>query len=544
MLDIARKKLGPFVINELKKFAKRVNKFGFNFAVCDPCGELIIWSSGNRFESDKAEIASISIESISQGKEGIFKAGKEEEILTAILKEDGQIVGTALIDTGLSMSEETSVLVNDCLCEMLSLLLDVFQQNCQADKQIEEVGSELAQTYEELMLLYKLNTSMKVTETDSNFLQIACDSVTDIISVEGIAVFIEKVMQGESRLVLTAGRGLVDIDECVVYTLRQRLEEELKNGKEALLDGQVGCRLKYEWPSHIKNILAVPMYGKEKADEHTSGQPQISHEIIGIMVAINRIGKEDFNSIDAKLFNSVANSSAVFVENEMLFGDLKELFIGLLRALTNSIDAKDQYTRGHSERVAFISRWVAERYISENGPLDEKQIHRIYLAGLLHDIGKIGINEAVLRKNGKLTEKEMSCIRMHPLIGANILYGIKQMHDIVPGVLYHHERVDGRGYPEGLIDDKIPLIGKIIGLADSFDAMTSGRVYRKAMSLEKALSEILAGLGTQFDEKVGKTFLDSDVAKLWTILQEGADEVFVTNGLSNYDTVAVETLIR
>ena len=174
---------------------------------------------------------------------------------------------------------------------------------------------------------------------------------------------------------------------------------------------------KYEWPDRINNILAVPLNGADS--------------MIGLMVATNILDKPDFDSTDVKLFNTVAHQCAVFMENGRLFGDLKELFVGALKALTNSIDAKDQYTRGHSERVAFISRWIAER-LSETIPLDEEQIHRIYLAGLLHDVGKIGVNEAVLRKKGKLTDEELARIKAHPQIGASILSEIKQMAKSCP----------------------------------------------------------------------------------------------------------------
>jgi len=264
---------------------------------------------------------------------------------------------------------------------------------------------------------------------------------------------------------------------------------------------------------------------------------------MGLMVAINRIGKQDFDSTDVKLFNSVAGGCAVFIENGRLFKDLKELFIGSLKALTSSIDAKDKYTRGHSERVAFVSRWIAER-LSEREQLDEEQIHMVYLAGLLHDIGKIGVEEAVLRKKGKLTEEEFNRIKQHPSIGAGILHEIKQMRDIVPGVLSHHERVDGRGYPDGLIGEQIPLTGKIVGLADSFDAMTSKRTYRDAMTVEQALAEIEKGLGTQFDEKVGRVFLDSDVQQLWHITQDGFSEIYRSSDSVEYGAAAVGTLIR
>jgi len=239
----------------------------------------------------------------------------------------------------------------------------------------------------------------------------------------------------------------------------------------------------------------------------------------------------------------VASGCAVFIENGRLFKDLKELFIGSLKALTSSIDAKDQYTRGHSERVAFISRWIAER-IDDQGPLKEDQIHKIYLAGLLHDIGKMGVDEVVLRKKGKLTEQELNHIRMHPSIGAGILGEIKQMRDIVPGVLYHHERIDGKGYPSGLVGKQIPLVGKIVGLADSFDAMISKRTYRRAMTVEEALAEIEKGLGTQFDEEVGRVFIDSDVHQLWDIMQHGFTEIYGNRDSVEYGTVAVGSIIR
>jgi putative nucleotidyltransferase with HDIG domain len=265
--------------------------------------------------------------------------------------------------------------------------------------------------------------------------------------------------------------------------------------------------------------------------------------ITGFMVAINRTDKPDFDSTDAKLFNSVANGCAIFVDNGRLFKDLEELFIGSLKALTSSIDAKDPYTRGHSERVAFISRWIAER-MGEEEPLKGAEIHKIYLGGLLHDIGKMGIDESVLRKKGRLTEQELTDMRKHPSLGAGILREIKQMRDIVPAVLCHHERPDGKGYPNGLTGEQIPLAGKIVGLADSFDAMTSKRTYRGAMSVEEARTEIEKGLGTQFDGKVGRIFINSDLHQLWDFIQDGLAEIYGNGNLSEYGTAAVEALVR
>ncbi len=554
----------------LDSFGARINKFGANFAVCNSADALVLVCEGGRFKSSREQLIKLSRQTLDQNGEKscsdaadvpVWRFGDANLVLAAVLKsarvsnKGGETIGTALIDLGDKSSYHNGTpscdirnanplqADNEYLAEMLRLWVEKFQAETKAEQQIEMVGTELAQTYEELVLLYKLSTNMKVTESDANFLQMACDCLTEIVFVEGIAILLEKSIDDKQQLVVTAGSGLIDIDEQTAAILHSGLIEEINSGKEALLDSEVDSAFKYDWPSNIKNIIAVPLYSKEKAESHFAGRTQNGNYVMGLMIAINRIGKQDFDSTDVKLFNSVAGGCAVFIENGRLFKDLKELFIGSLKALTSSIDAKDKYTHGHSERVAFVSRWIAER-LSEQEQLDEEQIHIVYLAGLLHDIGKIGIEEAVLRKNGKLTEQEFSRIKQHPSIGAGILHEIKQMRDIVSGVLSHHERVDGKGYPDGLVADQIPLTGKVVGLADSFDAMTSKRTYRDAMSVEQALAEIEKGLGTQFDRKVGRVFLDSDVYQLWDIIQNGFSEIYGSSDSVEYGAAAVGTLIR
>ncbi|MHC4749050.1 MAG: HD-GYP domain-containing protein [Planctomycetota bacterium] len=570
MLGTIRKSLGLSQLRELEGFGNRIKRFGVNFAVCDAEGGLALLCEGGTFESSREQLIEYGRQALDQSNRKscpdeagvkVCRFGNANVILAVVLKSAyasnrrQEAVGTALIDLGdisLPLIRNTSCDVDDVdpiqtdseyFVEMLGLLAENFQARTKAEEQIEMVSTELAQTYEELVLLHKLSTNMKVTEADSNFLQMACDSLTEIVFVEGIAILLEKTIDDEQQLVIAAGSGLIDVDEQTAAILHSRLTDEINSGKEALLDSEVDSAFKYDWPESIKNIIAVPLCGKDKAESHFAGRIQNGNRIMGLMVAVNRIGKQDFDSTDVKLFNSVAGGCAVFIENGRLFNDLKELFIGSLKALTSSIDAKDRYTHGHSERVAFISRWIAER-LSEQEQLEEEQIHRVYLAGLLHDIGKIGIAETVLRKKGRLTEQEFDCIRKHPSIGAGILREIKQMRDIVPGVLCHHERIDGTGYPNGLVGEQIPLTGKIVGLADSFDAMTSKRTYRDAMTVEQALTEIEKELGKQFDERLGRVFLDSDVYKLWDIIRDGFSEIYGGSGSVEYGTAAVGTLIR
>ena len=172
-------------------------------------------------------------------------------------------------------------------------------------------------------------------------------------------------------------------------------------------------------------------------------------------------------------------------------------------ALANAIDAKDRYTHGHSARVALYSRKIAER-----AGYSKEQCGQVYYAALLHDIGKIGIHEDILNKEGKLSDEEFAEIKKHPVYGYQILSGIHQSPYLSIGAHYHHERYDGRGYPDGLAGEEIPEFARIISVADAYDAMTSSRSYREPIPAEKVREELVKGMGTQFDPRFAKIMLE------------------------------------
>lgn len=553
MLEIARKPLNVLQMHKLRSFGRRIKKLGADFAVYDVDGRETL-----PFKADKdAHCHNLIAEYChrltrqSEDKKSVTKTvevqclGRDSRILAVVLRTTDEINGAAFIDcsqyTRDGQFTEGQI---ECLSEMLGFFAESFKAEYKADGQIEIISTELAQVYEQLVLLHKLGMNMNITGSDAGFLQMACDSLTDIVGVEGIAVLLEKDVENEKKLILSAGSGLIDINEHMAAVLYNRTVEEIGLGKEALLDSDVDSPFRYSWPGSIRNIIVVPFYSASaQRPSQSCSEASGCCGITGLMVATNRTDKPDFDSTDVKLFNSVANSCAVFIENGRLFTDLKELFVGLLKALANSIDAKDPYTRGHSERVAFISRWIAEKFV-EKGILKNQDVHEIYLAGLLHDIGKVGVNELVLRKHGKLSSHEIERIKAHPLIGADILSAIKQMRRIVPGVLHHHERIDGSGYPDGLTGEQIPLMARIVGLADAFDAMTSKRTYRDAMTAAQTLAEIDKNLGSQFDKQVTKVFLESDVFQLWNTIQGNLTNVYEEGNFLEYGTVAVGSLIR
>ena len=174
--------------------------------------------------------------------------------------------------------------------------------------------------------------------------------------------------------------------------------------------------------------------------------------------------------------------------------EYEELFIQVVESLATAIDAKDTYTNGHSVRVAEYSKEIAKRY----GYNEEKQ-DAVFMMGLLHDVGKIGIPDSVINKPARLTDEEFALIKTHPSVGARILSNIKKMPRLADGARWHHERYDGKGYPDGLSGEDIPEESRMIAVADAYDAMTSNRSYRRSLSQEVVRGEIEKGRGTQFD---------------------------------------------
>ena len=175
----------------------------------------------------------------------------------------------------------------------------------------------------------------------------------------------------------------------------------------------------------------------------------------------------------------------------------------MLSMLSRAIEARDPYTRGHSTRVTELAEAVAQRL-----GWSEERIASLRVGGPLHDIGKLAVSDEVLCKEGRLDDDELAQIREHPKIGAKLLFRVTALREAIPYVLYHHERWDGTGYPSGKAGEEIPVEARVLAIADAFDAMTSDRPYRSALSREEALAEVERCAGTQFDPKIARVFLE------------------------------------
>ncbi|MCA9117714.1 MAG: HD-GYP domain-containing protein, partial [Planctomycetaceae bacterium] len=199
----------------------------------------------------------------------------------------------------------------------------------------------------------------------------------------------------------------------------------------------------------------------------------------------------------ASLANSIAAILGTHSRNIDLYRQHDALLLSFVRSLVSTLDAKDAYTRGHSERVALIGRRLGEEL-----NLPPQELYQLYLAGLLHDIGKIGVDDRILQKPGQLTEEEFHRIQQHPLIGYQILQGLTNLQAVLPGVRNHHEAWSGNGYPDRLKGEEIPLMARILAVADSYDAMGSDRPYRKGMPVNQIEQLFRRGAGNQWDAAV------------------------------------------
>lgn len=303
---------------------------------------------------------------------------------------------------------------------------------------------------------------------------------------------------------------LVDDEKTELY-FEVALGEKGDKVKEIRLkmgEGIAGWVAEHGEPLLIQDVRKDPRFYKsadKKTDFVTRNMicvpVKVKNKTIGVLQAINRKGSV-FTEDDLKLFELFSNQVAIALDNARLYEEIRETFFATAGALAEAIEKRDPYTGGHTKRVVNYSL-AAAKYLS----LSPNEIEHLKFSAILHDIGKIGIEDRVLRKSGKLDGEEIKIMNMHPALGADIMGHIKQLRDLIPGMMYHHERPDGRGYPDGLKGGEIPIIARIISVADTYDAMTTDRPYRKGLSNQTAIDEIKRYAGSQFDKDVAIAFI-------------------------------------
>ncbi len=384
----------------------------------------------------------------------------------------------------------------DVACKLVSMACEllVLQHKSNMQKvQLEAFSNRSARRFEDQRRLRDLARSVAISSDNHSIrslVQGVLAPVRGLLRAEGLYLLSSNSTVGEShRLPDTKfGPATQSVEE-----IRSLLEQM---GLSATLSPIVLNQAKL-LEGTVKSLLVVPLIFEDLP--------------LGILAAINRNAKDhqevskilgyEFGSNEMALLEDAGLLLCSQAQNLQYLIETQLLVVGSLRAMSRAIDARDKYTQGHSERVARLAYELAKTL-----GLSEVSCQEIYIAGILHDIGKIGIPDNVLLKNGPLTDEEFGIIKKHPEIGHQIVEQMGKLQFALPGVLHHHERWDGRGYPHGLRGESTPLMARVLAVADSFDAMTSSRPYRNAMPIEKACEIIQAGSAVQWDAAIVDCF--------------------------------------
>jgi putative nucleotidyltransferase with HDIG domain len=420
---------------------------------------------------------------------GVFTAKSADKHLPALMR---------MFGCGVSEAREWAQQNNPLSVDLALRLAERFQDACaaeqrirQLEREVEDLSLNLSSTYEEISLIYRLTQNLKLSSRDDELGRLALGWLSDVIPAEALAIQFTAIADASAVDVETRTeptllmRGACPLN-CEQFTrLLQRLgplaphHPLILHGEALSAFGDVALG--------VRELLIVPL---------CEGQ-----NIFGYLAAFNHVEEREFGTVEASLLSSVAAILGIHSGNIELYRQQREFLRGVVRALTSAIDAKDPYTCGHSDRVARVAVRLAEELGCDN-----ETLNTIYLSGLLHDIGKIGIDDNVLRKPGKLTDIEYEHIKLHSEIGFRILKDLRQLDEVLPVVLHHHEQWDGRGYPHNLAGDSIPFMARIVAVADAFDAMGSDRPYRQGMP-EARLDQVLReGAGKQWDPTVIEAF--------------------------------------
>jgi len=285
--------------------------------------------------------------------------------------------------------------------------------------------------------------------------------------------------------------------ELFFRVVRGRAAPEIENLRIPVGEGIVGAVAASGRAETINDVATDPRWRGDASDRFDTrailAVPLTARgRVIGVLQLLNPVGKAAFSEGDSRRMQLFAGPLAHALENARLYAAQQRLYVETVTALAEAVEKRDPYTGGHLHRVVAYSLLLGR----ELG-LDADSLERLALGATLHDIGKIGVPDQVLLKPAKLDDEEAAAMRRHPVDGAEIVSRIESLHEILPIVRSHHERIDGRGYPDGLAGDGIPLDARIVAVADTFDAMTTSRPYRQALSHEVAAQEIVRHGGVQ-----------------------------------------------
>ncbi len=356
------------------------------------------------------------------------------------------------------------------------------------DDEVERLAEALTVKFEELTLIHQLSERLTLGE-DS---EVICEALlTELVScIRAETLAIDLVADEESQIA------------AAIYQSGEPVPADWLRNVAAQVIESVPDELR----DQTSRRISIANNPSESAVQKRGVVVPIERQgvFLGHMIALRNLEECEFGTVEADLMKSTSMMLGAHLINQRQYRELQQMFEGTIQSLVSALDAKDTYTCGHSSRVAELAVELAHRL-----GFDEEHIATIRMAGILHDIGKIGIEDSVLRKPGRLTDDEFEQIKQHPVLGYEILRGIRPFRKILPAVRHHHESWDGTGYPDGLMGESIPRDAQVLAVADAFDAMTSDRPYRTGMPLQKVIEIFRQGRGSQWAADVVDVLLSS-----------------------------------
>jgi HD-GYP domain-containing protein (c-di-GMP phosphodiesterase class II) len=467
----------------------------FNFELWDGTGLLF----SSEAEPEKVSVSKkrrdFSAQILSQAAFQYASVDGDGEIFGIPLRSNGQVVGSLIAyssnsakpsQTKCSGSEKSPGA--EGMKTLLTNLAELIEDRWTFQSETEDMAQELTQSFEDLYLYSRIATQIKTLQVSKSMLE---DLLAQLLETMRVDLAFAKLQGPNEYKVLVESSELSD----------------KSSGLESFFESLIEA-IPRSAPSLEENYFIVndsrltPGYGDLHPAPYRFLAVAVSHQdtFYGWLGLASFNLNPVFHRSELRLLTSIAEQLGVVIDNTYLYRDLERLVINIVKSLVQAIEAKDFYTRGHSERVSHVCSLIAERLY-----LNAAQKVHLHWASILHDIGKIAIAEHILNKPEALNDAEYGIVKEHPRRGFLILKPLEQLSGSLPGILHHHEHWDGGGYPQGLKGKEIPLLARIVAVADTFDALTSERPYRAGRSQQDALAIMKELAGTQLDPELVNT---------------------------------------
>lgn len=466
---------------------------GIGFEIWNLNGPIFTSEQSSRQAHTDNEIRRLAAKAINEAAFQHFQDDTAYNFYGVPIIKEADIVGALVAcvgDRAHSSGQAAPVVDVGEMENLLNLMVDQIGEWWASQAEVDDMAERLTQSFEDFNLYSRLTSEIKTLGFTNTMLEDLSRQFLDVMRVD--IAFAHLPHRPEFDVVVCRDEIAAKVQSLKSFT--DSLVAAIPPDDPTLKDGFF----------IVNDSTATPGYGELHQAPFRFLAITLQHEdnFYGWLGLASFNMEEIFRRSERRLVTSMAEQIAVVITNTDLYRDLERFVINMVRSLVFAIEAKDEYTRGHSERVSRFSLEIAQRL-----GLNENELRVLNWAAVLHDIGKIGIPEIVLNKPGGLDDEEFQIIKSHPEKGYNILLPLDQLKGSLPGVLHHHERQDGKGYPHGLKGDEIPLMASIIAVADTYDALTSNRAYRAGKDPEVALSIIEEVAGTQLHAEIVELFV-------------------------------------